>query len=98
MQLHTEFVCVQVWCVCAGMVKSCCAVLVDAPIAILRVVGSTSFDFQHTKQRIRWMAVVDWKNLTPNEYSRLCSTHFIRGVQSNDLRVQTFGVLPHRHS
>ena len=36
------------------------------------------------ERRTRWVAAVARKNWTPNEYSRLCSAHFVTGTKSDD--------------
>ena len=36
------------------------------------------------ERRLRWVAAISRKDWTPNEHSWICSTHFIKGVKSND--------------
>ncbi len=40
----------------------------------------TFFWFSEDEQgRLRWIAVVGWKDPIPNEYTWLCSDHFVSG-------------------
>ena len=65
------------------MVKNCCAIE-----CANRYQKSSSISFYHfpkdLDRRTRWIAAVSRKNWTPNEYSWLCSAHFISGSKSDD--------------
>ena len=65
------------------MVKSCCAV--GCANRYSKGCGLKFYRFPtDPERRMKWVAAVDRKNWTPNEYSWLCSAHFIGGVKSND--------------
>ena len=65
------------------MVKSCCAVQ-----CANRCVPGCGLKFYRfpagPKRRALWITKINRKNWQPNEYSWLCSSHFISGQKSND--------------
>lgn len=65
------------------MVKSCCAINCSN-----RFVKGSSIKFYHfpsdPDRGQLWIAAVKRKQWEPNEYSRLCSEHFISGMKSDD--------------
>ena len=66
------------------MVKSCCAIGCYKYNKYSK--GGVSFyRFPTDKERRnKWISAVKRKDWEPNEYTWLCSAHFISGVKSND--------------
>ena len=65
------------------MGKSCCAV--GCTNRYTKGGGLQFYRFPtDSDQRARWIAAVDRKNWEPNQYTWICSAHFVRGVKSND--------------
>ena len=65
------------------MGKSCCAV--GCTNCYSKGCGLQLYHFpEDAGRRARWVAAVDRKNLEPNQYTWICSAHFIGGVKSND--------------
>ena len=64
------------------MVKSCCAIGCYNKYSK----GGVSFYRFPTdrEKRNKWISAVKRKDWEPNEYTWLCSAHFISGVKSND--------------
>ena len=67
----------------SSMGKSCCAV--GCVNRYRKGCGLSFYRFPTDhERRARWIAAVDRKNWMPNEYSWLCSAHFVTGAKSND--------------
>lgn len=68
---------------CIGMGKSCCAV--GCTNRFYKGSGVHFYRFpEDPERRSRWIAVVGRKDWKPNEYSWLCSAHFVSGEKSNN--------------
>ena len=65
------------------MGKSCCAV--GCTNRYFKGCGLQFYRFpEDPARRTRWVAAVDRKNWVPNQYTWICSAHFISGVKRND--------------
>lgn len=65
------------------MGKSCCAI--GCANRYQKGSGISFYRFpKDPERRTRWIAAVDRKNWKPNEYTWLCSAHFISGSKSDD--------------
>ena len=66
------------------MVKSCCAVGCTN-----RSTKGNTLSFYHfpadTERRRLWISAINRKGWEPNEYSYVCSAHFVSGKKSNDV-------------
>ena len=66
-----------------NMGKSCCAV--GCTNRYLKSCGLQFYRFpENQERRRRWIAAVNRKNWEPNQYTWICSSHFINGVKNND--------------
>ena len=65
------------------MGKSCCAV--SCTNRFKKGSGIKFYRFpENEDRRLRWIAAVGRKDWLPNEYTWLCSDHFVSGCKSND--------------
>ena len=65
------------------MGKSCCAV--GCTNRCYKGCGLEFYRFPRDSERRRqWVAAVNRKNWVPNEFSWICSSHFVGGKKSND--------------
>ena len=66
-----------------NMGKSCCAV--GCTNRYSKSCGLQFYRFpENQERRRRWIAAVNRKNWEPNQYTWICSSHFINGVKNND--------------
>ena len=65
------------------MVKSCCAV--DCTNRLTKGSTLSFYRFPADVERRRlWIAAINKRDLKPNEYSYICSAHFVSGKKSNE--------------
>ena len=67
------------------MVKHCCAVGCHNVYKKESEVKFYRFPISDSEKRTKWTAAVKQKNWKPNEYTWLCTQHFVSGEKRNNL-------------